>query len=81
LLGNRSTAAVMLLEDLQDLKDRYPARFQLVHVLSRERQDAQLLAGRIDAERLPRLLAAFVGDAAAVASRDSEIIGQDELSR
>lgn len=61
LLGNRSTEAVMLLEDLQDLKDRHPARFQLVHVLSRERQDADLLAGRIDAERLPRLLASFVG--------------------
>ena len=62
LLGNRSTASVMLLEELQDLKDRYPSRFQLVHVFSRERQDADLLTGRIDAERLPRLLSAFVGD-------------------
>ncbi|MBA3488669.1 MAG: phenylacetate-CoA oxygenase/reductase subunit PaaK [Longispora sp.] len=57
--GNRYVRSVMFLEELSDLKDRYPTRLQLVHVLSREPQDAELLSGRIDAERLPRLLQAF----------------------
>ncbi|GIG57617.1 phenylacetic acid degradation protein [Longispora fulva] len=63
LYGNRYARSVMFLEELADLKDRYPSRVQLVHVLSREPQDAELLSGRIDAERLPRLLAAFAPEA------------------
>ncbi|WP_412541449.1 1,2-phenylacetyl-CoA epoxidase subunit PaaE [Longispora sp. K20-0274] len=63
LYGNRYARSVMFLEELADLKDRYPTRLQLVHVLSREPQDAELLSGRIDAERLPRLLAAFAPEA------------------
>lgn len=55
--GNRTTASVMFLEELADLKDRYPDRLQLVHVLSREWwQDADLLHGRIDEEKLHTLL-------------------------
>jgi ring-1,2-phenylacetyl-CoA epoxidase subunit PaaE len=48
----------MFLEELADLKDRYPDRFRLVHVLSRETQEAELLSGRLDPPRLRRLLAA-----------------------
>lgn len=58
--GNRSTASVMFLEELADLKDRYPDRLQLLHVLSRERSESPLLSGRLDRDRLPRLLEAFV---------------------
>ena len=39
----------MFLEELADLKDRYPARLALHHVLSREQRAAPLLSGRIDA--------------------------------
>jgi ring-1,2-phenylacetyl-CoA epoxidase subunit PaaE len=60
LYGNRYARSVMFAEELADLKDRWPARLQVVHVLSREPGDAALLSGRIDAERLPRLLDAFV---------------------
>ncbi len=60
LYGNRYARSVMFLEELADLKDRYPDRLQVVHVLSREPQDAELLSGRIDADRLPRLLDLFV---------------------
>ncbi len=35
---NRSTQSIMFLEDLADLKNRYPDRFQLVHVLDEERR-------------------------------------------
>ncbi|MCX7742014.1 MAG: FAD-binding oxidoreductase, partial [Tepidimonas sp.] len=33
--GNRRTASIMFNEALQDLKDRYPDRFTMIHVLSR----------------------------------------------
>ena len=58
--GNRTAGSVMFLEELADLKDRYPDRFQLVHVLSRETQEAELLSGRLDPPRLRRLLAALL---------------------
>ena len=54
--GNRDASSVMFLEELADYKDRYPARLQLIHVLSRERRDAELLSGRIDAAKLEALL-------------------------
>lgn len=53
---NRSTRDVMFLEELAELKDRYPARLALHHVLSREQRTAPLLSGRIDAEKLQRML-------------------------
>jgi ring-1,2-phenylacetyl-CoA epoxidase subunit PaaE len=60
LYGNRYARSVMFAEELADLKDRYPSRLHVVHVLSRERQDAELLSGRIDADRLRRLLGTLV---------------------
>lgn len=58
--SNRSTPDVMFLDELADLKDRYPARFALHHVLSRERRAAPLLSGRLDDERLHRILTSLV---------------------
>ena len=54
--GNRTTASVMFLEELADLKDRYPDRLHVLHVLSREGHGSPLLSGRIDAGRLALLL-------------------------
>ncbi|WP_082462403.1 1,2-phenylacetyl-CoA epoxidase subunit PaaE [Agromyces sp. Leaf222] len=53
---NRSTLDVMFLEELAELKDRYPSRIALHHVLSREQRTAPLLSGRIDAEKLGTML-------------------------
>ncbi|UOQ87936.1 phenylacetate-CoA oxygenase/reductase subunit PaaK [Agromyces endophyticus] len=53
---NRSTLDVMFLEELAELKDRYPSRLALHHVLSREQRTAPLLSGRIDAEKLGTML-------------------------
>ena len=53
---NRTTLSVMFLEDLEDLKDRYPDRFQLIHVLDEEPLDVEILSGRLDAGRLGRIL-------------------------
>ncbi|PPK94591.1 ring-1,2-phenylacetyl-CoA epoxidase subunit PaaE [Kineococcus xinjiangensis] len=58
--GNRSSATVMFLDELADLKDRHPERLQVLHVLSRESQDAPLLSGRIDAEKLRTLLGSLL---------------------
>ena len=55
--GNRSTAEVMFLEQLADLKNRYPDRLVLLHVLSGEPQLAELLTGRIDPAKIAVLLA------------------------
>lgn len=57
--GNRTAASVMFAEELADLKDRHPDRFHLVHVLSREPREAELLSGRLDEPRLRRLLPAL----------------------
>ncbi|MEO4037793.1 1,2-phenylacetyl-CoA epoxidase subunit PaaE [Micrococcaceae bacterium Sec6.3] len=54
--ANRSAMDVMFAEELGDLKDRYPARFSVHHVLSREQRVSPLLSGRIDAEKLETLL-------------------------
>jgi ring-1,2-phenylacetyl-CoA epoxidase subunit PaaE len=60
LFGNRRTSTVMFLEELEDLKNRYPGRFHLVNVLSREPQDIELFHGRLDPERLGAIFDALV---------------------
>ncbi|MEU9286301.1 1,2-phenylacetyl-CoA epoxidase subunit PaaE [Streptomyces sp. NPDC048275] len=58
--GNRRTDTVMFADELADLKDLYPARFQLAHVLSREPREAEVLSGRLDAGRLSALIDGLV---------------------
>jgi ring-1,2-phenylacetyl-CoA epoxidase subunit PaaE len=53
--GNRTTDTIMFREELQDLKDAHMRRFSLVNLLSREKQDVDLLNGRIDGERIRRM--------------------------
>ena len=55
--GNRASGTVMFKEELAALKDSYLDRFNLVHVLSREAQDIELLHGRIDRAKADALLA------------------------
>ena len=50
----------MFAEELADLKNRHGPRFELVHVLSREPRDVELFSGRLEADRLRRLLTALV---------------------
>jgi ring-1,2-phenylacetyl-CoA epoxidase subunit PaaE len=52
LYGNRTVNSIMFLDELEGLKDRYPDRFQLFHVLSREGSDLPFLSGRIDDEKI-----------------------------
>lgn len=58
--GNRRMASVMFNEDLQDLKDRYPGRLTLIHVLSRQANEVPLLEGRIDGDKVRALIGALL---------------------
>jgi ring-1,2-phenylacetyl-CoA epoxidase subunit PaaE len=56
LYGNRRTDTVMFADELADLKDRYPTRLDLMHVLSREPREAALFTGRLDVDKLAALV-------------------------
>jgi ring-1,2-phenylacetyl-CoA epoxidase subunit PaaE len=57
IYGNRSTSRTMFLEDTLALKNRHLGRFSVYFVMSREPQQAPLLNGRIDAEKVGALAA------------------------
>jgi ring-1,2-phenylacetyl-CoA epoxidase subunit PaaE len=63
--GNRRNDTVMFADEIADLKDAYPERICLVHVLSREPQEVELFNGRLDPGKLRALLPVTV-DVAAV---------------
>jgi len=60
LFGNRTSTSIMFLEELEGLKDRYPDRFHLIHVLSREAQIVPILSGRLDEPKLEDLFTTLV---------------------
>jgi ring-1,2-phenylacetyl-CoA epoxidase subunit PaaE len=60
IYANRTHTSVMFLEEVEDLKDRYPDRLQLIHVLSREPQEVELFSGRLDTDRMQRFLDTIV---------------------
>jgi ring-1,2-phenylacetyl-CoA epoxidase subunit PaaE len=53
--GNRSRSSIIFFEELEGLKNKYIDRFNLIHILSRERTDATLNFGRIGTEKLTEL--------------------------
>ncbi|MDN5895541.1 MAG: phenylacetate-CoA oxygenase/reductase subunit PaaK [Nocardioides sp.] len=58
--ANRSHNSVMFLDEIHDLKDRFMSRFRIIHVLSREQQDVDLLSGRLDGERIRAICASLL---------------------
>jgi ring-1,2-phenylacetyl-CoA epoxidase subunit PaaE len=68
--GNQRMSTVMFNEALQDLKDRYPDRLTLIHILSRQAQEVPLLEGRIDAAKVRAIVDALLP----VASMDEVFI-------
>jgi ring-1,2-phenylacetyl-CoA epoxidase subunit PaaE len=56
LYGNRTARSIILKRELEDLKDRHLDHLAVYHVLSRERQEVELLNGRIDPHKIRRLL-------------------------
>ncbi len=59
---NKTSTGIMFIEELQDLKNRYLDRFQLIHVLGDETQEAEVLSGKLDPDRLTALLDNLVSD-------------------
>ncbi len=55
LYGNRSIEQMMFLEALENLKNRFLQRFQLIHVLSAQAQEVELFNGRIDGSKIKAL--------------------------
>jgi ring-1,2-phenylacetyl-CoA epoxidase subunit PaaE len=49
--GNRNRNTVIFREELMAIKNEHPERFQLIPVFSREKMDAPLFEGRIDAAK------------------------------
>lgn len=60
LYGNRGLRSTMFKEELEDLKNRFLARFQLHYVFSDEHSDSALHQGVLDAERVGAFLQRLV---------------------
>lgn len=50
--SNRNRKSIIFFEELEALKNKYMQRFNLVHVLSREKTDTAINFGRINTEKL-----------------------------
>ncbi|WP_020680936.1 1,2-phenylacetyl-CoA epoxidase subunit PaaE [Marinobacterium rhizophilum] len=89
--GNRATASTLLREQLEDLKNRFMGRFNLVFIMTREQQDIELYNGRIDADKcrelfdrwldVPTLDAAFLCGPQTLIETVSEQLQAHELDR
>lgn len=76
IYGNRRMSSVMFNEALQDLKDRFRDRLTMIHVLSRQAQEVDLLQGRIDGQKVKDIINALLP----VGSMDEVFIcGPDEM--
>lgn len=49
--ANRAISTIMFREELEDLKDLYLGRLNVIHVLESDAQDIDLFTGRVDAEK------------------------------
>lgn len=58
--GNRASSSIMFREELEDLKNEYLGRFQLLHILDREQQDVDMFNGIMDYEKCEKLLAQWI---------------------
>jgi ring-1,2-phenylacetyl-CoA epoxidase subunit PaaE len=57
--GNKGQGEVIFREELEAIKNKFLDKLNLVHVFSRENTGVPLLKGRIDTERIEKLLHAF----------------------
>jgi ring-1,2-phenylacetyl-CoA epoxidase subunit PaaE len=60
--GNRTVGSIMFLEMLEELKNRHMDRLRLVHVLSDEPQEVELLSGLLDRDRCAALMERVLAD-------------------
>ena len=74
--GNRTQATTMFIEDLYALKNQYMDRLQLNFVFSREEQEFEPMAGRLDAAKVRELYRHF---GAGLRATDCFICGPDSM--
>ena len=55
IFGNKNHSSIIFKEELEALKDKYIDRFSLYHILSRERMEADINYGRINADKCVQL--------------------------
>ncbi|CUR57572.1 Phenylacetate-CoA oxygenase/reductase, PaaK subunit [metagenome] len=58
LYGNRTMRSVMFLRELEDLQRQHPDRLRILHFLTREAGQSELFSGRLDDDRIGRVIAA-----------------------
>ena len=58
--GNRRTRDIIFREELDDLKNKFMDRFQVYHILSREKTDAAILSGRINPQNCEKYFNYFI---------------------
>lgn len=51
IYGNKTKGSIIFKEELEALKNKYINRFRVIHILSRERTDADINYGRIDRDK------------------------------
>lgn len=60
VFANRGANTIMFREELEDLKNHYLGRLNIIHILKTDVQDIDLFAGRIDAEKCKALFAQWI---------------------
>lgn len=55
VFGNSTRSSIIFFEELEALKNKYIDRFNLLHIISREKADTELNTGRITVEKLDDL--------------------------
>ena len=64
VFGNKNHSSIIFKEELEALKDKYIQRLRLYHILSRERMEAEINYGRINADKCLQLIKLIDLDAA-----------------
>lgn len=54
--ANRNVNTIMFREEIEDLKNEYLGRLNIIHILEDDPQDIELFSGRIDVEKCNQLL-------------------------
>jgi ring-1,2-phenylacetyl-CoA epoxidase subunit PaaE len=60
LYGNEASSTIMFRDELDDLKNRFMDRFNLIHILNREHQDVELFNGMMTREKCAELFRNWV---------------------
>ena len=63
VFGNRRVKDIIFREQIEDLRNRFMTRLQLIHTLSAEVQEAPIANGRIDGEKIAKLIPNLVDPA------------------